>query len=437
MLHSVSAIVLAAGKGTRMNSDLPKVLHKVAGRPLITYVIAALEPLELEQCVIVLGPNQGEIEGLVKPAKIVIQTEARGTGDAVRVALGEFRGFKGTIFVAYGADPLISSATLHRMLDLRRENNPPDIIVLGFETDCPGQYGRLVQDQEGLLERIVEAADVNTIDRTVRLYNGGVMAIDGEKLPGLVENLSSKNSKGEFYLTDIIAVARKSGSRIAVVEAPESETIGVDSRADLARAEFLMQQRLRKVALESGVSMIAPETVFLSYDTVIGRDTVLHPNITFGTGVRIGNGVEIKSFSHIEGAIIENRAVIGPYARLRPGAEIGEGARVGNFVEIKQSTIGSGTKINHLSYVGDAKVGKDTNVGAGTITCNFDGFHKHSTEIGSRVFIGSNSALIAPIEVGDGAIIGAGSTVTTSVPPDGLMVERGQAKQVPDGARKD
>ena len=440
MSRPVAVIVLAAGKGTRMKSDMPKVLHKIAGRSMIGHVLAALEPLAPERRVVVISPGQddvaAEVTGGAEAVEIAIQQEALGTGDAVRAALGALEGFGGTVLVAFGGDPMFTTETLTKLAAARDIDNPPDVVVLGFRTDNPDRYGRLVQDDAGRLERIVEVSEAHSIDRPVRLYNAGIMAIDGAKLPDLLAGLDTDNAKGEYYLTDIVALARASGGYVTVVEAPEEETLGVDSRADLARAEALMQARLRAAALEAGVTLVAPETVFLAHDTVIGRDTIVHPNVTFGPGVRVGSDVEIKSFCHLEAASVADGAIIGPYARLRPGAEIGLGAHIGNFVEVKAASIGAGAKANHLSYIGDASVGAGANIGAGTITCNYDGFSKFRTEIGAGAFIGSNTALVAPVTVGDGAIIGAGGTVTKSVEADALAVVRGEARIVPGGAAR-
>ena len=436
MPRPVAIIVLAAGKGTRMNSDLPKVLHKIAGRSMIGHVLAALEPLAPERRVVVISPGQDDVAAAVAPARIAVQRQVRGTGDAVRAALGALEGFTGTVLVAFGGDPMFTTETLSNLAEARDVDNPPDVVVLGFRTENPDRYGRLVQDSDGRLERIVEVSEAHAIDGPVRLYNAGIMAIDGAKLPGLLAGLNTDNAKREYYLTGIVAVARERGGYVGVVEAPEVETLGVDSRADLARAEALMQTRLRAAALEAGVTLVAPETVFFSHDTVIGRDSIVHPNVTFGPGVSIGARVEIKSFCHIEEATVADGAIIGPYARLRPGAEIGLGAHVGNFVEVKAATIGAGAKANHLSYIGDATVGAGANIGAGTITCNYDGFSKFRTEIGAGAFIGSNTALVAPVSIGDGAIVGAGSTVTSSVEADALAVVRGEAKLVPGGAAR-
>ena len=432
----VATIVLAAGKGTRMNSDLPKVLHKIAGRPMINHVLSALAPLRPERQVVVVSPGDDAVAEAVAPASIAVQKQARGTGDAARAALDALEGFVGTVLVAFGGDPMFTAETLGKLASARDVTSPPDVVVLGFQTQNPDRYGRLLQDADGRLERIVEVSETHGIDRPVRLYNAGIMAVDGAKLPGLLAGLNTDNAKGEYYLTDIVGIARERGGYVTVVEAPEIETLGVDSRADLARAEALMQQRLRASVLEAGVTLVAPETVFLSHDTVIGRDSIVHPNVTFGPGVSIGARVVIKSFCHLEEATVADGAVIGPYARLRPGAEIGIGAHVGNFVEVKASTIGAGAKANHLSYIGDATVGAGANIGAGTITCNYDGFSKFRTEIGAGAFIGSNTALVAPVSIGDGAIIGAGGTVTMSVEADALMVVRGEARLVPGGAAR-
>jgi len=440
MSRPVAIIVLAAGKGTRMKSDMPKVLHKIAGRSMIGHVLAALEPLAPERMVVVISPGQDDVAAEVTGGAVAVETaiqhQALGTGDAVRAALGALEGFSGTVLVAFGGDPMFTTETLARLAAARDVDNPPDVVVLGFRTDNPDRYGRLVQDGEDRLERIVEVSEAHTIDRPVHLYNAGIMAIDGAKLKGLLAGLGTDNAKGEYYLTDIVALAREGGGYVTVVEAPEEETLGVDSRADLARAEALMQGRLRAAALEAGVTLVAPETVFFSHDTEIGRDTIVHPNVTFGPGVNIGAGVEIKSFCHLEAASVADGAIIGPYARLRPGAEIGLGAHIGNFVEVKAATIGAGAKANHLSYIGDASVGAGANIGAGTITCNYDGFSKYRTEIGAGAFIGSNTALVAPVTIGDAAIIGAGGTVTKSVEADALAVVRGEARVVPGGAAR-
>ncbi|MAZ98883.1 MAG: bifunctional N-acetylglucosamine-1-phosphate uridyltransferase/glucosamine-1-phosphate acetyltransferase [Rhodospirillaceae bacterium] len=436
MPHSLSVLVLAAGKGTRMNSQKPKVLHEIAGLPLVCHVIEAIKPLEPDNLVVVIAPDQEEIRGVVSPASIRIQEKSLGTGDAVKAGLSNLKNLCGTVLVAFGADPMITTSTLKRLISAREVVNPPDVVVLGFRTENPDRYGRLVLDTHGKLERIVEVSEAHTIDKPVELYNAGVMAVNGAKIIEFLEALSPENGKKEYYLTDIVRIALKKGGYAKVVEGEEEETLGVDSRADLAKAEAMMQVRLRMKMLNNGVTLVSPETTFLSHDTRIGRDTTIHPNVVIGKNVDIGESVEIKSFSHLEGATVSDEVVVGPYARLRPGTEIERGAKVGNFVEIKKAKIGKGTKVNHLSYVGDANVGQEVNIGAGTITCNFDGFKKHLTVIGDRAFIGSNTSLIAPVEVGENAIIGAGSTVTTSVDDNAISVVRGELKEIPNGAAR-
>ena len=436
MRQSLSALVLAAGKGTRMNSRKPKVLHEIAGLPLVCHVIEAIKPLQPDNIVVVIPLGHENIGEAVKPASIKIQENALGTGNAVKCGLTDLKTLSGTVLVAFGADPMITTETLKKMIEAREVENPPDVVVLGFRTANPDRYGRLVLGDDGKLERIVEVSEAHTIDKPVELYNAGVMAINGTKIAGFIEELSPQNRKKEYYLTDIVEIALAKGGYAAVVEGEESETLGVDSRADLARAEAMMQARLRLRMLSNGVTLISPETNFFSHDTVIGKDSIIHPNVVIGKNVRIGEAVEIKSFSHLEGAIISNEVVIGPYARLRPGTEIDNGVKIGNFVEIKKAKIGEGAKINHLSYVGDANVGQNANIGAGTITCNYDGFAKHFTVIGDGVFIGSNTSLVAPVEVGDNAIIGAGSTITKSVDENALSVVRGELKELPNGAKR-
>ena len=436
MSHYLSVLVLAAGKGTRINSQKSKVLHEIAGLPLVCHVIEAIKPLEPDNLVVVIAPGQEELGEIVNPASIRIQEKSLGTGDAVKAGLSNLKNLSGTVLVAFGADPMITTSTLRRLISAREIADPPDVVVLGFRTENPDRYGRLVLDADGKLERIVEVSEAHTIDKPVELYNAGVMAVNGAKIIEFLEALSPENGKKEYYLTDIVRIALKKGGYAQVVEGEEEETLGVDSRADLAKAEAMMQERLRTKMLNNGVTLVSPETTFLSHDTVIGRDTIIHPNVVIGKNVDIGESVEIKSFSHLEGAIVSDEVVIGPYARLRPGTEIEKRAKVGNFVEIKKAKIGEGTKVNHLSYVGDADVGQEVNIGAGTITCNFDGIKKHLTVIGDGAFIGSNTSLIAPVKVGKNAIIGAGSTITMSVDDNAISVVRGELKEIPNGATR-
>lgn len=432
-----AAVVLAAGLGTRMESSLPKVLHPLAGRPMIQHLLATLAALDLEKVVVVTGKDATAVADAVAPHPTAVQAEQLGTGHAVRQAAGELAGFAGDVLVLFGGDPLVSTETLERILDRRRADDDPAVVVLGFRPDDPGLYGRLIVDEDGALTGIVEARDATPAQLAeLTLCNSGVMAVDGSRLFGLLDQVTNDNAKSEYYLTDIVALARAAGHACTAVEADDPEELtGIDTRADLARAEAIVQDRLRAAAMAGGTTLTAPETVFFSFDTVLGRDVSVGPNVVFGPGVRVGDNVTIKAFSHIEGATIGTGAVVGPFARLRPGADIGPDVRIGNFVEIKNATLETGSKVNHLTYVGDARVGAQANVGAGTITCNYDGYFKHHTDIGAGAFIGSNTALVAPVKIGDGAIVGAGSVISKDVNTDTLAVTRAQQKQV-DGWAK-
>jgi bifunctional UDP-N-acetylglucosamine pyrophosphorylase/glucosamine-1-phosphate N-acetyltransferase len=349
----------------------------------------------------------------------------------VKAARGALAGFSGDVLILYGDCPLIRADTLARMRSERRDEV---VTVLGMRVAPPTPYGRLVLGADGTLERIVEALDADEAERLIDLCNTGIMLIDGSRLFGLLDSIGNDNAKGEYYLTDVVEVARKAGSGCRVVEAPEEEALGVNSRAELAVAEAKMQDRLRRKAMDEGATLIDPGSVFLSFDTVLGRDVTVEPNVVFGPGARIGDGVEIRAFSHIEKAEVEAGAIIGPFSRLRPGASVGEGAHIGNFVEIKNARIDKGAKANHLAYIGDADVGAGANIGAGTITCNYDGFGKYRTQIGAGAFIGSDTTLVAPVKVGTGAFIGAGSTVTEDVPDDALAIARGRQSVKPGWA---
>ena len=419
-----AAIVLAAGKGTRMKSNLPKVMHRIAGRTLIGHVLDHLAPLGLARVVAVIAPGMDEVAGEVAPHGVAFQAEQLGTGHAVGSAREALKDFTGDILVVYGDTPFVATATLRRMFDRRRAVDNPAIVVLGMRPADPSGYGRLVLGADGSLDRIVEHKEAGETERAIGLANSGVMAIDGSVVWGLIDRLDDKNAKGEFYLTDIVAHARKDGRRCAVVEAPVEELLGVNSRSELAAAEALFQARRRLAAMENGATLTDPASVFFAADTRIGRDVVIGPNVQFGLGVEIADEVEIRAFCHIDGARIESGAVIGPFARLRPGSTIGAGAHVGNFVELKATELGAGAKANHLTYLGDASVGAKTNIGAGTITCNYDGFTKSRTTIGAGAFIGSDTSFIAPVTVGDGAIVAAGSVITRDVPADALAVAR-------------
>ena len=436
MKNSPILIILAAGEGTRMNSDRPKVLNRVCGRPMIGHVLAAAGALDPARVMVVTAPGQDAVRTAAAPWETCIQEAQRGTGDAVRAALDALGAGEGPVLVAYGDMPLVTAETLRRVVDALPDDGD-GIVVLGFHAEGDHGYGRLVVDADGNLERIVEALDATAGEKAITLCNSGLMAAtSGALLAGLVARLSSDNAKGELYLTDVVALAREDRVTCTVVLAPSEEVLGVNTRAELAVAEATMQTRLRGAAMAEGVTLVDPTTVYLSFDTRFGRDTVIGPHVWFGPDVSVGDNVEIRPYCHIEGAAIGDGAIIGPFARLRPGADIGAEAHIGNYVEIKAARIERGAKINHLTYVGDARVGAEANIGAGTITCNYDGFDKHHTDIGAGAFIGSNAALVAPVVIGDGAVIGAGSVITGEVPKDALAIARGEQKTVKGGGAK-
>lgn len=438
-LSGFAAIVLAAGEGTRMRSALSKVLHEVAGRPMIGHVLAALTPLEAQVTVVVIGEGQGAIAKAVAPAETAIQHPPRGTGDAVRAARAALESFIAnldTVLVLYGDTPLLQTVTIARLLDARRQSNAA-IVVAGMRPTDHTPYGRLVLGADGsTVERIVEAKDASPAEFAITLCNGGIMAVAAEHLFDLVDRLENINAKREFYLTDIVGIARGHDLSATYVELPAAEVLGVNTRAELAEAEALMQDRLRRRAMEEGATLIAPETVFFSADTRLGRDVVVEPNVVFGPGVTIADNVRIRSFSHLDGAIVDTGAIVGPYARLRPGAVLERDVHVGNFVEVKATRLGVGAKANHLSYLGDSDIGGGTNIGAGTITCNYDGFNKARTVIGENAFIGSHTALVAPVTVGDGAYVATGSIVTADVAADALTIARARQVDKPGRAKE-
>ncbi len=417
------AVVLAAGQGTRMKSDIPKVLHKVAGRPMVSCLLATADELNAEKSVVVVGPNMDAVAQAVLPHPSVVQKKQLGTGDAVKAARAELEGFKGNVLILYGDTPLVKKETLEAMI--AECDGGASVVVLGFRPKDPAKYGRLIVEN-GELKKIVEFKDADESERAVGLCNSGVMCADAEKLSGWLDRLKNDNAAGEYYLTDIVALARADGFRAAVVEGSEEEMAGANSRADLALIEKTAQDRLRKKFLDQGVTMIDPETTYFSYDTVLGRDVVIEPSVIFETGCVVEDNVEIKGFCHFEGAHIRSGAKVGPFARLRPGADVGEGCHIGDFVEIKNATIETGAKVNHLSYIGDARIGAKTNIGAGTITCNYDGYFKSKTDIGAGAFIGSDTVIVAPCKIGDGAMTAAGSVITKDVEADALAVGRGK-----------
>jgi bifunctional UDP-N-acetylglucosamine pyrophosphorylase/glucosamine-1-phosphate N-acetyltransferase len=417
------AVIIAAGLGTRMKSALPKAAHKIAGREMLSHLIRAAEQV-FGRVVVVVGPDMPLLEKLSAPHEVVVQHERLGTAHAARMAEPKFG--EGSVAVFYADNPLVSVATMQALKD-RLETGDAGLVLLGMTPPDAGKYGRLVMEG-GFVARIVEYADAKDEELAIGFCNAGGMIARGADMRGWLVDVRNDNAKGEFYLTDIVAIARAEGINVAALDAPYEECLGVNSRAELAQAEALFQASARAAALDAGVGMQAPDTVFFSADTVLGEDVTVGPYVVFGPGVTVEAGAEIKAFSHLEGCVVHAGALIGPYARLRPGTDIGAGAHVGNFVEIKAATLGAGAKANHLSYIGDADIGAASNIGAGTITCNYDGKHKHRTKIGAKVFIGSNSALVAPVEVGDGAFVAAGSTITENV-PDGMRAF-GRGRQV-------
>lgn len=427
-MKRLAVVILAAGKGTRMKSDLPKVMHEIAGKPMLRHVIDTCARLSADHVVVVAGPQMPTVEAAAAPHAVAHQMEQRGTGHAVGCARGAFGDEPfDEVLVVYGDTPLITAETLGRMVAERRQSDAA-VVVLGMRVAPPNAYGRLVLDAAGNLDAIVEAAEASPDILKLDLCNSGVMVIDGGVLFDLVARVRNDNSKGEFYLTDIVGLARGDGRLARVVEAPARELVGVNSRADLAAAEVILQQRLRAAAMAGGATLVDPASVFLAADTVLGRDVVIGPNVVFGAGVTVGDRVQIKAFSHIEGARIGAGAIIGPFARLRPGSVLAEDVHIGNFVELKNAEVGRGAKANHLTYLGDVTVGAGSNIGAGTITVNYDGFGKYRTEIGEGAFIGSNSSLVAPVRIGDGAMTAAGSVVTSDVAADAIAI--GRARQV-------
>ena len=433
-MSETACIVLAAGLGTRMKSDRAKVLHAAAGRSLLGHVLAAAADMRPRRIVTVVGPGMEEVaeaaRASVPEVAIAIQQERLGTADAVAAAEAGAAGAAPVTLILYGDVPLIRLETLERLV--AAVDAGAGLAVLGFVADDPTGYGRLIVDGDGRLCAIREELDANPEERAVTLCNAGLMAVQSELLWRLLPGIGAGNAKKERYLTDLVGLAAAEGAGPVVVRCPQEEVLGVNSRLDLARVERHFQERLRDAAMAGGATLMAPETVFLCHDTRIGRDVVIEPNVTIGPKVTIADGAIIRSFCHIEGAEIGRGAIIGPFARLRPGARIGEGAHIGNFVEVKNAVVAAGAKANHLAYLGDADIGAGANIGAGTITCNYDGIGKHRTEIGAGAFIGSNSALVAPVRIGEGAYVGSGSVITRDVPPDALALGRGR-QEVKEG----
>jgi bifunctional UDP-N-acetylglucosamine pyrophosphorylase/glucosamine-1-phosphate N-acetyltransferase len=422
------AVVLAAGEGTRMRSRRPKVLHEVAGRSMLGHVLAAVADAGVEEAAVVVGAGREDVVAEARrqrpEARTFVQERQLGTAHAVLAAREAIAAGADDLLVLFADTPLVTAETIAALRAAL--SGGACVAVLAFEADNPFGYGRIVCDDTGRPLAIREEKDASEEERCLRLCNAGLMAIDGAKALSLLEGVGSANAQGEYYLTDVVEAAARAGLETRVVRAAEREVLGVNDRVQLARAESVAQERLRRAAMLAGATMTAPETVFLSFDTRIGRDVTIEPGVFLGPGVEIGDGAVIHAFSHLEGTTIGEKAQIGPFARLRPGAALAASAKVGNFVEIKAATIGEGAKVNHLSYVGDASVGAGANIGAGVITCNYDGFFKYRTEIGAGAFVGSNSALVAPVAVGEGAYVGSGSVITKNVAAEALAVARGR-----------
>jgi bifunctional UDP-N-acetylglucosamine pyrophosphorylase/glucosamine-1-phosphate N-acetyltransferase len=437
MTRSSLTVVLAAGEGTRMRSSLPKVLHPVAGESLLAHVLHAAPNGPLTRLAVVIGPDHAAVAAearRIRPdAETYVQRERLGTAHAVLAAREAIARGADDLLIAFGDTPLISAETFERMR--APLNNGAALTVLGFRAADPTGYGRLLM-QGGKLVAIREQADASAEERKVTLCNAGVMALDGKSALKILDRIGNANSKGEYYLVDAVTIARDLGLEAVVIETKEDEVRGINTKVQLAEAEAVMQARLRKAAMDAGVTLIAPETVFLAADTQFGKDVTIEPFVVIGPGVTIADGAVIHSFSHIVEASIGKKASVGPYARLRPGTSLGDGARIGNFVETKAAKLEAGVKVNHLSYIGDAEVGANSNIGAGTITCNYDGFAKHKTLIGEGAFVGTNSSLVAPVRIGAGAYIGSGSVITKDVPDHAMAVERSQQSIREGGATR-
>ena len=433
-----AVVILAAGQGTRMRSDTHKVLHPIACKPLLMHLLDSVDRLGAERRVVVVGKGRDQVEKALSGREVTIahQAEQKGTAHAVQQANVALAGYEGAVLILYGDTPFVEPATLKRMLDRLDGDGGPGVVVLASTPGDPLKYGRIILGPGDRIAKMVEYKDATEEERAVRLCNSGMMAIRATDLFRWLDQVGNDNAAGEYYLPDVVNIAAAEGREAVVIEGDPYETAGVNSRAELAHLELDWQRRRREEALQEGATLIDPESVWFAADTRLGRDVTVEPHVVFGPGVEIADGATIKAFSHIEGATIASKAVIGPFARLRPGAKIGEKAKVGNFVEVKKAVLGPGAKANHLSYIGDADVGADANIGAGTITCNYDGFGKYNTVIGAGAFIGSNTALVAPVAIGVGAIVGAGSVITKDVEPDSLAVGRSDQKGIAGWARR-
>lgn len=432
----LAAIILAAGQGTRMKSGLHKVLHSIAGKPMLHHLLDTVDAIGVERTVIVAGARREQIEDSVadRDVAIAIQDNQLGTGHAVAQAKAALEGFAGDVLILYGDVPMVGAETMQAMIARLNNGTDPRTVVLGFRPDDAGAYGRIIANDQGEIEKMVEFKDASEAERRVDLCNSGLMAARSTDLFILLDQIGNDNAAGEYYLPDIVMLP---GQKSAVIEVEDpAEVAGVNSRAELAAVEASWQDRRRAQAMMDGVTLIAPETVWFSSDTQVSSDVLIEPNVIFGPGVSIASGATIYGYSHIEGAVIGAQAKVGPFARLRPGAVLAEGSKIGNFVEMKMATLGKGAKANHLTYLGDADIGEGANIGAGTITCNYDGYFKYRTKIGKGAFIGSNSALIAPVTIGDGAMVAAGSAISNDVADDALGVERAEQSEKAGWSKK-
>ena len=433
-----AVVILAAGQGTRMRSDTHKVLHPIASRPLLLHLLDRVDEVGADKRVVVVGKGREQVEAAIagRDVGIAIQAEQKGTGHAVQQAEAALGGYDGPVIILYGDAPFVEAATLGRMVDRLNGDGGPGVVVLAFRPADPLKYGRIILGDGDRIARMVEFKDATAEERAVTLCNSGVMAVRSGDLFGWLAKIGNDNAAGEYYLPDIVSIAAAEGREAVVIEGDPYEAAGVNSRAELAHLELEWQRRRREQALEEGATLIDPESVWFAYDTKLGRDVTVEPHVVFGPGVSVADGATIHAFSHIDGATIGVKASIGPFARIRPGTVLADRTKVGNFVELKKARIGEGAKVNHLSYVGDASVGARANIGAGTITCNYDGFGKYQTVIGAGAFIGSNSALVAPVTIGDGAVVGAGSVITSDVEADSLAVERTDQRGIAGWARR-
>ena len=434
---SLAAIVLCAGSGTRMKSNLPKVLHEIGGFPLIHHAMTTANALNAVKTIIVVGHEAKKVSSSAisfdEEAIIVEQKEQLGTGHAVQQAMPSLSEYEGNVIILYGDVPFINADTVNKMIEKRQSGS--DIVILGFKAEVPGSYGRIIS-QNGKIKKIIEAKDATDSEIQINLCNSGIILIDGKNLLNLIEKLENNNASKEFYLTDVVGLANSQNQLCSLVLCPESETLGVNTRIDLARAENLFQEAARTKCLDNGVTLASPKNTIFSLDTTIGRDSWIGQNVVFGPGVTIESEAIIKAFCHLEECHIGSGAKIGPFARLRPGTEVGNSAQIGNFVEVKNSNIGEVSKINHLSYIGDTTIGNSVNVGAGTITCNYDGVNKHKTIIEDGAFIGSNASIVAPVKIGSNAIIAAGSVITSNIPTNALGIARSKQENKPGLGKK-